>query len=145
MRKIFTGLTAALALAVVVQVFLAGNGVFTGSFDLHRILGYGTLLLAVAVGVTGVLARIPRNALRTVGLVTALIVLQPVLARLSTELGTGSTAVGGLVLGLHAANALVISGLLGAVLRQTWRTAPGSPDTRATVGNPIANPPRRVR
>src|SRR5690606_15640907 len=121
MRKIFTVLATTLAVVVVGQVFLAGHGVFTGTFHPHRAPGMGTLALTVVVAVTGLLARIPRPALRSLGVVVGLVLLQPVLARLSTELGSSSTAVGAVVLGLHAVNGVAVGAMVGEVLERTSR------------------------
>lgn len=137
MRKIFTVLATTLAVAVVGQVFLAGHGVFTGSFHPHRALGMGTLVLTMVVAATGLLARIPRPALRSLGVVVGLIVLQPVLARLSAALGSDSTAVGAVVLGLHAVNGVAVGAMVGEVLSRTSPTAESAAET-ADEPRPVA-------
>lgn len=97
----------------------------------------GTLVLTMVVAATGLLARIPRPALRSLGVVVGLIVLQPVLARLSAALGSDSTAVGAVVLGLHAVNGVAVGAMVGEVLSRTSPTAESTAET-ADEPRPVA-------
>jgi cytochrome b561 len=69
--RVYSGLTSLLALAVVVQVFLAGVGVFgvdstdldkASSFDPHRALGNVIGGLALVILLAAVIARAPARA-----------------------------------------------------------------------------------
>jgi hypothetical protein len=126
MRKLFTGLTALLLLAVVIQFFLAGSGAFDPasndeSFAPHRALGYLTVVLTLVTAVVGALARVPGRVLGLTMVVLGLVVLQPVLASVAGGLGEGSSATtaGSLVSGLHALNAVAIVAVLGTVVRRS--------------------------
>ena len=119
MRRVFTGLTAALMLAVLVQFFLAGSGAFNPAptdeaFAPHRALGYLILLFAVLLTIVGALARVPGRLIGMTGLVAGLAVLQPVIAVVAGALGES----GVLVFGLHAVNGLAIAGIATSSARR---------------------------
>ena len=114
MRKVFTGVTALLTLAVIGQFFLAGRGAFSANFDPHRGLGYVTIFLSAAVLLVGALARMPGRILGMFGLVVGLLVLQPMTVTLAE--GRDDMSTGGLVLGLHAVNGAVILGILMRII-----------------------------
>jgi hypothetical protein len=124
MRRAFTGATSLLALAVVVQFFLAGSGAFDNAprdvaFTAHRGLGLFIVLFALVVTIVGALVRVPARLVGMAGLATGLILLQPVIAGVANALDDGGTATAGrLVFGLHAVNGLVIVALLGNLLRR---------------------------
>ncbi|MFI7547148.1 DUF6220 domain-containing protein [Actinoplanes sp. NPDC049599] len=133
MRKAFTGLAAALMLAIVVQFFLAASGAFdTASteeaFRPHRMLGLGTVLLAVLLTVAGAVARLPGRLIGRAGLVAGLGVLQPVIVVVAKAFGDAgqSTTAGQLVFGLHAVNGLMMMAVVRTVLQES-RAATGSP------------------
>lgn len=125
MRRSFTGLATLLMPAVVVQFFLAASGAFDTaprdeSFQAHRMLGYGIVLLAVLVTVVAALARMPGRLIGLSGLVAGLAVVQGVIAAIAGAFDTtgGSTTTGELVFGLHAVNGLVILAVAGMIVRQ---------------------------
>jgi Family of unknown function (DUF6220) len=125
---IYKYLIALFAVAVVVQIFLAGLGIFGAlpeegesvtserfddKFEPHSALGFflllGSLLLLILILIawTG-----PRSIGATFGLF-ALVVVQMILA------WTGEDAPG--IAALHPVNALVILGLSGFLARSAWR------------------------
>jgi Kef-type K+ transport system membrane component KefB len=144
MRKVFTGLTALLMLAVVLQFFLAGSGAFDTapndeSFGPHRALGYLILLLAVVAALVGALARIPGRLLGRTVLIVGLALLQPVIAGLASALndsGGGATSAGKLVFGLHAVNGLIIAAVLATIVRRAREL---SNPTRAKTGAAVTS------
>ncbi|SEG47809.1 hypothetical protein SAMN04489712_105442 [Thermomonospora echinospora] len=125
MRRSFTGLAALLTLAVVAQFFLAAAGAFDTapndeSFQPHRALGYGIILLAVLATVAAAAARMPGRIIGMSGLVAGLAVVQVVIrgiAKAFDDTG-GSTAAGELVFGLHAVNGLAILAVAVMLVRQ---------------------------
>jgi hypothetical protein len=136
MRRFFTGLAALLALAVVVQFFLAAGGAFDTapndeSFQTHRALGYGIVLLAVLVTLVAAMARMPGRLIGMSGLVAGLAVLQGVIRALAKAFDDtgGSTTAGELVFGLHAVNGLAILAVAVTIVRQARR--PSAPTRRA--------------
>jgi hypothetical protein len=139
-RRVFTGLATLLVLVVVVQFFLAASGAFDTapndeSFQPHRALGYGIVLLALLLTIVAALARMPGRLIGMLGLIAALGVVQPliaVLARAFDDTGDTSTTAGQLVFGLHAVNGLIMLGLAASVAsraralgRATGRPAAG--------------------
>ena len=134
MGKVFNGVTALLALVAIGQFFLAGRGAFSANFDPHRGLGYVTILLSAAVLLVGALARIPGRVLGMTGLVVGLLVLQPVTVTLAD--GRDDMSTGGLILGLHAVNGVVILGMLMRIIHASravtvpaQHTAPSTADS----------------
>lgn len=120
MRRFFAGLATLQMLAVVAQFFLAASGAFDTapkdeSFQAHRALGGGVVLIAVLVTVVAAVGRMPARLIGMSGLVAGLAVLQFVIAAIATALdGTA----GGLVFGLHAVNGLAIVAVTGRIIRQ---------------------------
>lgn len=128
MRKAFAGLAALLMLAVVAQFFLAASGAFDTapndeSFQPHRMLGGGIVLLSVLVTIAAAAARMPGRLIGMSGLVAGLAVVQFVIKAIATALdGTGgSTTAGQLIFGLHAVNGLAIMAVAGRNLRQAGK------------------------
>src|SRR5215207_9580317 len=112
MRKAFAGLAILLLLVVVAQFFLAASGAFDTapndeSFQPHRALGSGTLLLAVLLTIVAALARMPGRLIGMAGLVAGLTVVQFVITELAKAVGDTTTA-GQLIFGLHAVNGVAI-------------------------------------
>ncbi|MEV4478398.1 DUF6220 domain-containing protein [Micromonospora coxensis] len=135
MRKFLTALAALLMLAVVAQFFLAASGAFDPapndeSFQPHRALGGGVVLIALVVTVVAATARVPGRLIGMSGLVAGLAVLQFVIAAIATALdGTP----GGLVFGLHAVNGLAIMAASGRIVRQAGQLSrPGTPARQAS-------------
>ena len=127
MRRIFAALATLLMLAVVLQFLLAGSGAFDTapneeSFQPHRTLGYGILLLAVLLTLIAALARMPGRLIGMTGLVAGLALLQGVIRAIAStfgETGDSTSTVGELIFGLHAVNGLIIMAVVGMILRQT--------------------------
>ncbi|MCW3816881.1 DUF6220 domain-containing protein [Micromonospora sp. DR5-3] len=125
MRRAFAGLATLQLLAVVAQFFLAASGAFDTapndeSFQPHRALGGGIVLITVLVTVVAATARMPGRLIGMSGLVAGLAVLQFVIAAIATALdGTA----GGLVFGLHAVNGLAIVAVTGRIIRQARQLA----------------------
>ncbi len=122
MRKAFTGLAILLLLAIVAQFFLAASGAFDTapndeSFQPHRVLGYGVLLLAVLLTIVAAVARVPGRLIGMAGLVAGLTVLQSLIRAIAGAFGE-TTAAGALVFGLHAVNALVIIAVTMRIVRK---------------------------
>lgn len=135
MRKFFVGLAALQMLAVVVQFFLAASGAFDTapndeSFQPHRALGGGIVLIAILVTVVAAIARMPGRLIGMSGLVAGLAVLQFVIAAIATALdGTP----GGIVFGLHAVNGLAIVAVTGRIIRQARQlSSPAIPARQAS-------------
>ena len=126
MRRIFAALATLLMLAVVLQFLLAGSGAFDTapneeSFQPHRTLGYGILLLAVLLTLIAALARMPGRLIGMTGLVAGLALVQPVIRAIASafgETGDSTSTVGELIFGLHAVNGLIIMAVVGMILRQ---------------------------
>jgi Family of unknown function (DUF6220) len=125
MRRSFAGLATLQLLAVVAQFFLAASSAFDTapndeSFQTHRALGGGIVLLAVLVTIVAAIARLPGRLIGVSGLVAGLAVVQFVIRAIATAFdGTGgSTTAGELVFGLHAVNGLAILALAGMIVRQ---------------------------
>ena len=137
MRRFIAGLAALQMLAVVAQFFLAASGAFDTapndeSFQPHRMLGGGIVLLAVLVAVVAATARMPGRLIGLSGLVAGLAVVQFVIKGIATALdGTGgSTTAGGLVFGLHAVNGLAILAVAGMIVRQARQLSRRAAPTR---------------
>jgi heme A synthase len=138
MRTAFTGVASVLMLAVVAQFFLAASGAFDSapneeSFQPHRVLGYGIVLLAVLLTIVAAVARMPGRLIGLSGLVAGLALAQGLISALAKAFdGTGdtTTTAGRLVFGLHAVNALAIMAVTSMILRQARersRPAPAQP------------------
>jgi len=139
MRRSFAGLATLQMLAVVAQFFLAASGAFDTapndeSFQTHRALGYGIVLLAVLVTIVAAIARMPGRLIGMSGLVAGLAVVQVVIRAIATAFdGTGgSTTAGELVFGLHAVNGLAILAVAGMIVRQAGQLSrPATPARQA--------------
>ncbi|MEO3858220.1 DUF6220 domain-containing protein [Acrocarpospora sp. B8E8] len=120
MRRFFAGLATLLVLAVVAQFFLAASGAFDTapneeSFQPHRMLGAGILLLTVLVTIVAAIARMPGRLIGLSGLVAGLAIVQFVIAAIAKAFdGTA----GELVFGLHALNGLAIMTVASMIVRQ---------------------------
>lgn len=133
MRRVLAGLAILQVLAIVGQFFLAASGAFDPapndeSFQPHRLLGGGIILLAVGVTTVAAIARMPGRLIGMSGLVAGLTVVQFMIGAIATALdGSGGSTLGRLVFGLHAVNGLAILMVAVAIAR---RTGPSSrPDT----------------
>jgi Family of unknown function (DUF6220) len=139
MRRSFAGLAILQLLAVVAQFFLAASGAFDTapndeSFQAHRALGAGIVLLAVLVTIVGAIARMPGRLIGMSGLVAGLAVVQVVIRAIATAFdgAGGSTTAGELVFGLHAVNGLAILAVAGLIVRQAGQLSrPATPARQA--------------
>jgi hypothetical protein len=128
MRKAFTGLASLLLLVLIAQFFLAASGAFDEapndeSFQPHRALGYGIILLAVAVTIVAAVARMPGRVIGMTSLVAGLAAIQSVIRVLADAFGDA----GQVVFGLHAVNGLVMVAVLGRIVRLSRAAAPAQP------------------
>jgi hypothetical protein len=125
MRKFFIGLASLQLLAVVAQFFLAASGAFATapneeSFQPHRALGGGIVLIAVLATAVAAITRMPGRVIGMSGLAAGLAVLQFVISAIARAVdGTA----GDLFFGLHALNGLAIGATTGHMIRQA-RQAP---------------------
>jgi hypothetical protein len=139
MRRSFAGLAILQMLAIVAQFFLAASGAFDTapndeSFQTHRTLGAGIVLLAVLVTIVAAIARMPGRLIGMSGLVAGLAVVQVVIREIATAFdGTGgSTTAGELVFGLHAVNGLAILAVAGMIVRRAGQLSrPATPTRQA--------------
>ena len=140
MTKAFKYLTSVLFAAVVVQVALAGYGVFYAlhkagdnasitrdtfdhGFRAHAIVGTLLLVVMLLLVIVAAAGRLGSFAVKfSAGLLVAGI-LQMVFA----ELGRSVPALGF----LHVVNALAIYAAAGLLAHRTWTTRPGPPATAA--------------
>jgi hypothetical protein len=124
-RKVFAWSAALLVVVIVVQFFLAASAAFDTapkdeSFQSHRALGYGIVVIALLVTVLAAVARVPGRLVGMTGLIAGLAVVQGLIRALAGAFGETGRA-GPLVFGLHAVNALAIMALAMTVTR-TART-----------------------
>ncbi|MEU7612586.1 DUF6220 domain-containing protein [Micromonospora sp. NPDC049204] len=138
MRKAFVGLAALLMFAIFVLFFLAGNGAFNSApndeaFRPHRLLGMGTVFLAVVLAVVAAVGRMPGQIIGLTALVAGLAILQPVIVVISKAFGdSGSTTTAGqLVFGLHAVNGLIMMAVLHTILQKVGGRKATTPATTA--------------
>lgn len=105
----------ALVAALLLQVFLAGLGVFRApeDFELHRNFGYFLELIALVIAIVAALLRLERRIVVLAFAIFGLFLLQSVFVNLRTSQP--------LVAALHPVNGFVI--LLAAILlaRKMWR------------------------
>ena len=127
-----------MVLAVLVQIFLAGYGIFSGrttdlghhakivetsTLDAHRALGSLIVLVALLLVLAAAAAGYRGRDMAMSGMLLLLVVVQMFLAGLGADTGA---AFGG----LHAVNAMVIAGLSGAVMARARRATRTPPATR---------------
>jgi len=135
MRKFFVGLAGLQLLAVVAQFFLAASGAFATapneeSFQPHRALGGGLLLIAVLVTVVAAIARMPGRVIGMSGLAAGLVVLQFLI---KTIAGAIDGTAGDLFFGLHALNGLAIGATTGHMIRHARQVPePATPARQAS-------------
>jgi len=144
LRTLYRYWMSLLALAVVVQIGLAGYGAFNAAekvsdspinedmfedgFSAHGILGS---LIGLGVLLAVIIALLARPGKRTVWLTVlafGLMILQFVLA----GIGSDVPAIGA----LHPINALVILGLLGSIAAGEWRASKAGMSSQAAPAPP---------
>jgi hypothetical protein len=124
-------------IAIVVQIFLAGEGIFglknvqdlddAKALDPHRGLGFFlTLPGALLLLIVALLAWSPNKKVRIISLVLPFdLFLQSVLANTGRWAG-----------GLHPVNGFLVLGLFGWLTHLLWRTAPATAEAPAVDAAP---------
>jgi hypothetical protein len=117
LRQVHALLAWGLFAAIVVQVLLAGLAIpqlgGNGSFDTHIGFGYTIGLIALALVITAVVARLGRRRiLQSLGLL-GLYIVQTILPSLDPGFSFGAA--------LHPVNAMFLFGLSFWYSRQVWR------------------------
>jgi Family of unknown function (DUF6220) len=115
------------ALGVLLQVFLAGAGIFVSSswWALHATLGMSLGLFPLAFLLLARIGHLGRWSLWLGGLVFGLVALQVVLITIPDTLGLP------ILSALHPVNALVIFGLAVSLIQRAWQ---GVRSDRETAG-----------
>jgi hypothetical protein len=124
--------SSVLVVGLVLQVFLAGLGVFDSPtfFLTHRDTGYALGLLALAVLIIAAIARAGRAQIGRLALIFGLFVLQSVLV----ELRESAPAVAA----LHPLNGFLILLLSMLVARDAWRAVRRPPTVSTEAEGPAA-------
>lgn len=112
---IYTALAAVFLLSVVVQVFLAGAGIFASASWLssHSILGHVLPVIPLFMVILGLVGRLPRTINWLTVLLLVLVYIQPWFLYLARGVGTP------LLAALHPVNALAIFALALYLLYRT--------------------------
>ena len=110
-RLAFVGVACLFLACVVIQVFLAGLGVFAGAqnFDVHRNFGYLFGWLTIVMLVLALAGRLGRRWIGLSGLLLVLFALQSVFVALRPVMPAAAA--------LHPVNALVIFAVAGTMAR----------------------------
>ncbi len=113
-RSVHLALAWLLVAGLVVQIFLAGLGVFKGpaSFDTHRDWGYMLEALPFFMLIVGLLARLGRRPAIMAAAIFGLFILQSVLVVLRTTAPE--------VAALHPVNGFLITFLAIVLARDAW-------------------------
>ena len=125
LRRIYAGWLSVITAAIVLQLYLAGYGVFAfnglNGFGAHFLVGdlIGIAIL-ISLGVAFA-ARVPRQMLIFNGALVVLMIIQFLLAH------TGVAVISA----LHIVNGVVIMGVSGFMTRQAWMLARGHVPARA--------------
>src|SRR5438445_10425834 len=112
LRRIYAGWLSLVAVLIVVQLYLAGYGVFAFNglkgFDAHLVMGdvIGVAFL-ISLGLAFA-ARVPRRILMFNGALVILMIIQFVLAHTGVQV----------ISALHTVNGVVITGVSGFMTRQ---------------------------
>ena len=117
LRRIYAGWLSLISAAIVLQLYLAGYGVFAFNglkgFDAHLLVGdlIGIAIL-ISIGLAFA-ARVPRRMLIFNGVLLVLMIIQFILAHTGVQV----------ISALHIVNGVVIMGLSGFMTRQAWELA----------------------
>jgi hypothetical protein len=113
-RLIFMATTWLFAAGLVVQVFLAGLGVFDdpASFATHRDFGYTLSLLPIVLVIAGFLGGVERRLIGLAGISFVLLILQSILVAFRTDAPA--------VAALHPVNGFAILLLALVLARSSW-------------------------
>jgi len=126
------------AIAAVIQIYLAGQGVFaTGSFELHRNVGYAIGILGLILLVLSFAAKMPLRVIGATALLFVLMIVQSVLVFMRTDQPN--------IAALHPVNGFIIV-LLAVWI--AWKTlayirAPLPPEPVAASPAPATTPASR--
>ncbi len=119
LRRIYAGWLTLVTALIVLQLYLAGYGVFAFNglkgFDAHLLVG-DVIGIAILIGLgLAFAARVPRQMLIFNGALVVLMIIQFVLAHTGVQV----------ISALHIVNGVVIMGLSGFMTRQGWMLAQG--------------------
>jgi len=119
LRRIYAGWLTFVTALIVLQLYLAGYGVFAFNglkgFDAHLLVG-DLIGIAILIGLgLAFAARVPRQMLMFNGALVVLMILQFILAHTGVQV----------ISALHIVNGVVIMGLSGFMTRQGWMLAQG--------------------
>ena len=119
-RLAFAITASAFLACVVLQVFLAGLGVFAGhsNFTLHRDFGYAFGWLTLILLVLAIVGRLDRWFIGASAVLLVLFALQSIFVALRTDL-PGAAA-------LHAVNALAIFWVAARLAIRSWSKEPST-------------------
>lgn len=137
LRRVHLALAWAFVAGVVVQVFLAGLGVFEGPerFEIHRTWGYTLELLPILLLVLAAVGRLGRRQLIYPAALFGMFMLQSIFVALRTDLP--------MVAALHPVNGFAILLVGIAMAREAWLArdvtvgdrAPLAPATSGTAAD----------
>jgi cytochrome b561 len=122
------------AIGLIVQIFLAGLGVFDGpsNFETHRSFGYTIGLLTIVMIVLALIGRVPRPLLGLSVLTLVQMFLQSVLV--------GMRESNPAIAALHPVNGVLLLIVTLVIARQAWairdEPAPAAQATPATASGP---------
>lgn len=113
-RTIHAGLAVLFPVALGVQIFLAGLGVFDGAeaFATHRDVGYMLSLVPLLLAIVGLVGGVPRRLTGLAALIFVLFIVQSVLVALRAEAPA--------VAALHPVNGFLITLLAVVLARDAW-------------------------
>jgi len=125
LRRIYAGWLTLVTALIVLQLYLAGYGVFAFNglkgFDAHLLVG-DVIGIAILIGLgLAFAARVPRQMLMFNGGLVVLMILQFILAHTGVQV----------ISALHIVNGVLIMGLSGFMTRQAWMLARGQETARA--------------
>lgn len=132
MRRVYAVWFAVIVVAIVLQFYLAGYGVFGFSglngFGPHLVVG-DLIGIAILIGIgLAFAARVPWRVTGINGALFVLMFIQAILAHTGMQV----------ISALHVVNGLVIFGLAGYLTRQAWLLV--QLDGRATAAPPPGTP-----
>ncbi|HET7496650.1 MAG TPA: DUF6220 domain-containing protein [Candidatus Limnocylindrales bacterium] len=129
LRRVHLALAWAFVAGVVVQVFLAGLGVFDSPerFEVHRTWGYTLELLPILLLVVAAVGRLGRRQLIYPAALFGMFILQSVFVALRTDMPT--------VAALHPVNGFGILLVGIAMAREAWLTRDTTTDDRASLAS----------
>jgi hypothetical protein len=134
-RRAHAIVLAAFAACGVIQVFLAGLGVFAdpGAFISHREFGYLFGWLTLVALVLALAGRLPRRLIGATVLLLVLFAMQSVFVALRADMPA--------VAALHPVNGFAIIGLAVVTARASWRVrdAVPAPVAAADLGAPASS------